>query len=81
MIGTKSQRYGFIGVGSETAEFDGFVSPDGWAFKGLMDEFFMFHRALSADEIQHLAKAPTDPFAIEPADKLSTTWAEIKNNK
>lgn len=78
MIGPKLERYGFIGVGSEAAEFNGAVGPTGWAFKGLMDEFFYFHRALSQEEVEHLAKAPTEPFNVEPDGKLSTTWARIK---
>ncbi len=81
MIGPKAERYGFIGVGSEAATFNGSVSPAGWAFKGLMDELFYFHRALSQEEIAHLAKAPTDPFNIEPNGKLSTTWGHIKNDR
>lgn len=81
MIGPKAERYGFIGVGSEAATFNGSVSPAGWAFKGLMDELFYFHRALSHEEIAHLAKAPTDPFNIEPNGKLSTTWGHIKNDR
>lgn len=81
MIGPKAQRYGFIGVGSEATEFNGGVAPVSWAFKGLMDEFFYFHRALSQEEIQHLAKAPTTPFNVEPDGKMSTTWARIKYSK
>ncbi len=79
MIGPKAQRYGFIGVGSEAAEFNGNASPT-WTFKGLMDEFLMFHRVLSKDEIDRLFRSKGDPFAVEPADKLSITWAEIKDS-
>ena len=81
MIGPKTQRYGFIGVGSEATEFNGAVSPASWAFKGLMDEFLMFHRSLSKDEVEILYRSNGDPFAVEPADKLSITWGEIKNAK
>ncbi len=80
MIGPKAQRYGFIGIGSEAAEFNGNASPT-WTFKGLMDEFLMFHRALSGDEVESLYKSNGDPFAVEPADKLSITWAQIKHIK
>ncbi len=81
MIGPKLQRYGFIGVGSEAAAFNGVATPASWTFKGLMDEFLMFHRALSADEVENLYLSNGDPFAVEPVDKLSMTWGEIKNAK
>ena len=80
MIGKAVTRYGFIGIGSEAVTFDGTTGPF-WAFKGLMDEFFLFHRALSADEVGQLSKAPTDPLSVEPANKLSITWGKIKNTK
>ena len=77
MIGPKAQRYGFIGIGSEATEFNGKASPT-WTFKGLMDEFLMFHRSLSEDEVESLYKSRGDPFAVEPVDKLSITWAQCK---
>ncbi len=77
MIGPKAQRYGFIGIGSEAAEFNGNASPT-WTFTGLMDEFLMFHRALSEGEVERLYKNKSDPFAVEPTEKLSIAWAEIK---
>ena len=81
MIGKVLTRYGFIGVGSEATAFDATTGPNNWAFKGLMDEFLMFHRALSAEEVGSLANASGNPFAIEPADKLSITWGKIKSTK
>ena len=81
MIGKAVTRYGFIGIGSEAPAFNGNVGPT-WAFNGLMDEFLMFHRALSAEEVRHLANAPGNPFTpVEPAGKLSITWAQIKRLK
>lgn len=77
MIGPKAQRYGFIGIGSEAADFNGNASPT-WTFTGLMDEFLMFHRALSEGEVERLYRNKSDPFAVEPTEKLSITWAEIK---
>lgn len=78
VIGAGQSRYGFIGIGSEAAAFDAATGPT-WAFNGIMDEFMLFHRALSEDEIEHLAGGPEDPFAVDPREKLSTTWATIKN--
>ena len=84
VIGARAARYGFIGIGSEAAEFNANVGPT-WAFNGLIDEYLMFHRALSEDEIAHLASGPSDPFAdltaVDPYGKLSTTWADIKASK
>ena len=84
VIGAGAARYGFIGIGSEAAEFDANVGPT-WAFNGLIDEYLMFHRALSDAEIGHLASGPSDPFAdltaVDPKGKLSTTWADIKASK
>ena len=79
MIGPKAQRYGFIGIGSEAGLFNGNASPT-WTFNGLMDEFLMFHRALSKDEVESLYKNKSDPFAVDPEEKLSITWAEIKHS-
>lgn len=81
MIGPKTQRFGFIGVGSEAAEFNGATAPTSWAYKGLLDEFLYFHRALSQQEVGHLANAPEDPFAIQPNNKLSAIWGNIKNSR
>lgn len=80
MIGKAITRYGFIGIGSEAIAFNGTTGPN-WAFNGLMDEYLMYHRALSEDEVESLSKAQGNPFAVEPVDKLSMTWGDIKNTK
>ncbi len=84
VIGAGLSRFGFIGIGSEASTFDAATGPT-WAFNGIMDEYLMFHRALSEVEIAHLATGPEDPFAdptaVDPNGKLSTTWANIKADK
>jgi hypothetical protein len=51
----------------------------GRQFLGLMDEFYMFKRALSAEEITALMDGLFGPnLAVEPGGKLATTWAEVK---
>jgi hypothetical protein len=80
VIGAGAARFGFIGIGSEAAAFDAAVGPT-WAFNGLIDEFLLFHRALSEKEVESLAKGQSNPFAVEPTDKLTTIWAEIKDTK
>ncbi len=77
VIGAGADRFGFIGIGSEAAAFNAAVGPS-WAFNGLMDEFMLFHRALSEKEIESLAEGRENPFAVEPVDKLATTWGDIK---
>lgn len=83
VIGAGAARFGFIGIGSEAPAFDANVGPT-WAYNGLLDEFLLFHRPLSEDEIAHLATAPEDPFvdattSVDPADKVSTTWGSLKS--
>ena len=84
VIGAGQSRFGFIGTGSEAGEFDAATGPT-WAFNGIMDEYLMFHRALSEAEIEHLATGPLDPFAeltaVDPNGKLSTTWGNLKASK
>ena len=45
-------------------------------FDGLMDEFYMFSRALSEDEIKEVMDG--EFLSVEPADKLATTWGNLK---
>ncbi len=47
-------------------------------FAGLLDEFYLFGRALSADEINQVKGG--EFLAVEPADKLTTTWGNIKSH-
>ena len=49
---------------------------DRW-FEGLMDEFYIFARALSEDEIKEVMDG--ELLSVEPADKLATTWGSIKS--
>ncbi|OYT52581.1 MAG: hypothetical protein B6U72_07660, partial [Candidatus Altiarchaeales archaeon ex4484_2] len=49
----QNPRYGFIGVGSEAAEFDGAKGPNQY-FKGVLDEFRIYGRALSEGEVADL---------------------------
>ena len=48
-------------------------------FDGLMDEFYIFGRALSEDEIGPLMNG--ELLAVEPADKLATTWGSLKSQR
>ena len=61
LMGKEIVRYGYIGTGSEAATFGAPTGPT-WVFKGIMDEFMLFHRCLTADEVAHLATGPAHPF-------------------
>ena len=78
VIGAGISRFGFIGIGSEAGAFDAATGPT-WAYNGIMDEFMLFHRPLSEKEIEYLANGPENPFDVDPKDKLSTTWAYMKD--
>ena len=48
-------------------------------FNGMLDDYFIFARAVSADEIQNImAGGFVTP--VEPKDKLTTTWGNIKSH-
>ena len=51
----------------------------GRQFLGLMDEFYMFQRALDTEEIKNLMNGEFGPFiAVQPGEKLAATWGRIK---
>ena len=45
---------------------------------GIIDEVALYNRALAPDEIQTLMDSPLGDKAVEPAGKLTTTWAAVK---
>ena len=47
-------------------------------YNGLLDEYYLFNRALPADEIMDVMDSSL--LAVEPADKLATTWGIIKSH-
>lgn len=51
---------------------------DRW-FDGLLDEYYIFGRALPADEISEVMNGAL--LAVEPAEKLTTTWGNIKSHR
>jgi hypothetical protein len=52
----------------------------GREFNGKVDESFVFSRALSADEIDTIAKKGIENAqAVSPKDKATTTWGKIKS--
>ena len=80
IMGKVITRYGFVGIGSEAGAFDAATGPT-WAFNGIMDQFMLFHRALSEEEVITLAKGQANPFAVDPDGKIAVTWGEIKASR
>ncbi len=48
-------------------------------YDGLLDEYYIFNRALPEDEIMDVMNGAL--LAVEPADKLATTWGSIKSHR
>lgn len=48
-------------------------------FEGLLDEYFIYGRALPENEIMDVMNGVVT--AVEPADKLATTWGSIKTRR
>jgi hypothetical protein len=66
---TVDDRKGAIGSNPDTAEL----------FEGLIDEVGLYGRALNADEVMQNYEANLI-FAVNPAEKLTTTWGNIKDS-
>ena len=80
VMGKAITRYSYIGIGSEAGTFDAATGIN-WAFKGIMDEFFLYDRALTAKEVVHLATVPVNPFPVDAKAKLAVSWAQIKDEQ
>ena len=49
-------------------------------FKGKMDEFNIWKRGLTQDEVNEIFKTGMKDFlAVQPNGKLASYWADIKN--
>ena len=48
-------------------------------FTGVIDEVYLFNRAISTDEINIIRAGDFAP--VQPAEKLTTTWGVIKTNR
>ena len=67
---------GELDTNSETDVWIGNRLDGGWPYGGMLDEFVMYNRALSDDEVQ--ADMGGVLTAVSKLGKLSTTWGSIK---
>ena len=51
--------------------------PSRYTFDGIIDDVALHNRALSPDEVVELMDVGLSTSAVEPAEKLVTTWASI----
>jgi hypothetical protein len=66
-------------IGSNSGNPDDPEKPDpSEFFEGLIDDVGLYNRALSADDVAQNFLATV---AVEPAGKLTSTWADIKSTK
>ena len=51
---------------------------DGRFLEGMMDEVRIYDRVLDEDEVAQNFAVLSNAFAVEPGDKLATTWSRVK---
>ena len=54
---------------------------NGRYLNGMIDNVRIYDRVLSADEVMQNLEAKANLTPVEPAGKLSTTWAALKQNR
>lgn len=70
---------GDIPAGNSLLRFAARTDNASGRFNGMLDEIAIFSEALSEEEIQDIMNLGFEKYlAVEPAGKLATTWAEIK---
>jgi len=75
LIGEQAQSFAFQGTNDFEARIGGARDRAHYGYVGVIDEFFIFNRALDAAEISGLM----DPITtVAPEGKLFNTWASIK---
>ena len=71
-LGSGSTRYGFLGVGSEASSFDATKGPTDY-HSGLLDDFRMYNKALTEEEILGLYSATKPSSMSSSTDELVTS--------
>jgi hypothetical protein len=60
----------------------GFNVDNARPFVGMMDEISVWERGFSQEEVQEIIEKGLDGFlAVNPAEKLATTWAKVKSSR
>lgn len=77
------ESHSATGSGTCSANWDisagiGHHKNDRW-FGGLLDEYYLFNRGISADEVMDVMNGAL--LAVEPEGKLTTTWGDIKYHR
>jgi len=52
---------------------------DGRFFKGMIDEVRIYDRILTEKEVKQNFKIKSNKLAVDPADKVATTWGDLKS--
>jgi hypothetical protein len=73
-------KAGIVYLGSAGDTMIGSWGATGQKFNGLIDEVQVWNRALTEKEIQD-SMGDLTAAAVDPLDKLSTTWGNIKQNR
>ena len=78
----ENSQQGNIGSVTETQTFGiqlGRKMGNRDMYKGILDEFRLWNRALSKDEIKaNMTKGKEQFLAVEPDDHLTTMWGDVK---
>ncbi len=79
MNGEETHRVGGVGELSDNWNLQAEIGhhKQGRWYDGLLDEFYMFNRALEANEIE--AVMDNEFLPVEAAGKAATTWARVKS--
>ena len=65
--------------GDFSLNFGTYANGEGWFYDGLIDEVVLFNVVLTKDEINDImSKGLAGIAAVSPSGKLTTTWADIK---
>jgi hypothetical protein len=71
---------GVINVENEPSLDIGFRRSSGASFyQGAMDDLWVANKALSKDQIKELMDGFGNLLSVDPSDKLTTTWGELKS--
>jgi hypothetical protein len=77
LIGEQAQKFDFQGTNDAPLRVGGSKDRPQYTFSGAIDEVVIYKRALDEAEIKNIMD--NGPSAVSQSGKVSTTWADIKN--